>query len=782
MRAKQIFGLVGISILLASCGGNGRPYSPSGNSPDWEFVLGAQPAAKAAIATPTPAVPRAKRMVGNVPVLVNLGNLTPGQVVAPINILAVALNGFTGSVALSDVASASPDHIAAVPSVASVNPTVAGAPFTVGFTVPANYPFPGTGVEFQGKDAANRIKQELIAFNVVTVSGSFTPAVFQSNAGAGNGPLTITPINGFTGPVTITFDTNLTGAPTGFQPLPNTVQVTAPNSPVTISGANPVTTPVNFSWSSWSPGSYEVIAVLTKGTMAVRVPVQITVVAGGSGAAVVTWHNDNARTGQYAQESLLTQGNVGPATFGRLFTVALDAPTEGQPLYVPGVKIGGVSHNVVYVCTLNDSVYAFDADNGGAPLWHTSLGSPVPLGQENAGNEPLDGILSTPVIDIAANTIFVVAKVQSEGPDLQIHGLDLSTGAEVAGGPKSFGANIPGSINTVQFLPQNSYQRPGLLLLNGVVYVGVGGQFGDPAPDRGWIFGFTESNLSNSPSIYTTCDDIKGTNFAGGSIWMAGAGLASDGTFIYATTGNGDFDANTGGKDYGDSILKLQPAGSSLNVVDSFTPFNQSTLAQDDLDVGSGGPVLIPSQSGSGQMLIEMNKTNEVYIATTNSMGGFNNGSDNIHQEFSLSDGKEHLCTPAYYNGSVFLGRGNLIVGYDISSGTLNTAPFATSSTTFGAPYLPTPTISFNGALSGANQATTAIVWAIDKVGSNAVLRAYAASTLHELYNSQNGVDNGGNYTKFAIPTVANGKVYLPCANELAVYGLKATLQVKRKK
>lgn len=785
-RIRQIIGFAALGILLSGCGGSGSTYSPSSSNnqtPDWQFVLAPQPAVKTSATTPQVSVPRAKRAVGNIPIIVDLGSLVPGQSVPPVAILAQALNGFTGNIAISDVAASTPDHIAAVPSVTTIAPTVAGAPFNVGFTLPANYPYPGTGVAFQGTDANSKVKQYLIAFKVVTVSGTFAPITTANNIGQTSGPLAITAVNGFNGPVTITFDRNLTGAPNGFSALPATVNVSAPNSPVTVSGTSAVTTPINFSWSSWTPGNYEVVAVLTKGTMAVRVPVQVTVIAGVNSppGSVVTWHNDNARTGQFSQESILNQGNVGPSLFGRLFTTPLDGKVEGQPLYVPNLKVGGVTHNVVYVATVKNTVYAFDADTGGAPLWTHSIGAPVPLGQEDAGNESPDGILSTPVIDVAANTIFVCGKVLAGSPDLQLHGLDLSTGNEVAGGPVSISASIPGLINNVQFLAHNAYQRPGLLLLNGVVYIGVGGQFGDPAPDRGWIFGYSESNLANQVTVYTTTDDIKGTAMAGGSIWMSGAGLSSDGTYIYASTGNGDFDANTGGADYADSILKLQPSGTKLNVVDSFTPYNQLTLAQSDLDLGSGGPILVPSQGGSGQLIVQVSKTNEVYIPTTSSMGGFTVGHDNIHQELALGAQREYLCTPAYYNGSIYMGRGTSLAGFSIASGTLSSSAFATATTTFNGNYPPTPCVSFNGSLSGAAQAATAIVWAIEQNGANAVLHAYSASTLQELFTSNNGIDNAGTYAKFGVPAIAGGKVYVPCGNELAVYGLKATLSVRRK-
>ncbi|HWD39709.1 MAG TPA: hypothetical protein VG944_12730 [Fimbriimonas sp.] len=749
-------------VLFVSCGGGS---GSSTKQPNWDFVLDKSAA--------TPHGTRA-------PVLIDLGTLKPGQTITPVDILAVSKNGFSGSVSLSDVASDSPDHIVAQTSLSTIVPTPSGAPFSVGFTVPANYPYSGSGVTFQGKDDQRGTRQKEIAFKVATLSPTFDTVTFAPSTLSGSGSLSLKPLNGFTGQVSITFDTDLTRAPTGFSPLPNTVQVTAPNSPVTISGTSAVSTPINFAWTSWPIGNYEVIAVLKNGNMAIRTPLQIKIATPNpSTLAVTQWHNDGMRTGLYPYETLLTQGNVGSSTFGKLFSQSVSSPIENQPLYVPNVDVAGKgTHNVVYVAATNDTVYAFDADNmlgsNATPLWQATLGTPIPPGALVAGNEDNDGILSTPVIDLNSKTIYVSAMDFAGGIGVsRLHALDLGSGAEKMGGPITVTGTVSGTLGAngnVNFDPMNSYQRPGLMLLNGVVYTCYGGLFGDPAPDRGWIFGYNASNLQQQTCVFTTAPDVAvgdPTGYAGGAIWMGGAAPSTDGTYLYVATGNGDFDANSGGADYGDSILKLQPSGNTLKVADYFTPHNQKALADADLDLGSSNPMLIPN--GGSNLLLQLTKTSTLYLVNASSMGKFNSTSDQIVQE--ISDGSAHVClsAPAYYNGSVYYARiGDNLVGRSVGGGMLAGAAFARTTATFNRT---TPSISYNGA--AASPANSAIVWAIENSGGNAVLHAYAASNLNELYSSNNGADTAGPYIKWGVPTVAAGKVYVPCGNQLAVYGLR---------
>jgi hypothetical protein len=502
-----------------------------------------------------------------------------------------------------------------------------------------------------------------------------------------------------------------------------------------------------------------------------------------TGTSLATWQYGNARDGANSGETTLTISNVNKTSFGRLFTQALDAKTEGQPLYVPNVKIKGVAHNVIYVCTLNNSVYAFDADSAtGAnaqPLWHVNLGTAPALGTEDRGNEPQDGILSTPVIKYTVGTsstgvLYVCNKTTSAGAfHYFIHGLDITTGADTAGGPGPIAPTVQGKLGPITLDVQNSYQRPALLYNNNTVYVAIGGQSGDPEPDRGWVVGFNSSNLKLQTAVFNDCMDLADTSTPekGGAFWMSGAGPACDGTNIYLTSGNGDFNANTGGADYGDCILKLNPL---LQVTSYFTPHNNAYLESKDLDLGCGGPILIPSQAGSPPLLLQEGKTNELFIANTNSLGGYNATTDQIYQEEALGLNREYLCTSAYCNGYVYLIRGYSLQCYKIKTGKLLSMPSATASTVFGASYSPTPVISFSGN-------SVPVVWAMQQYGSTAILHAYDSYALREIYNTGQDAsrDAAGGFAKFAVPLVSAGKVYVPCANEIAVYGLlpsKATV------
>jgi hypothetical protein len=495
-----------------------------------------------------------------------------------------------------------------------------------------------------------------------------------------------------------------------------------------------------------------------------------------SGTFTATWQYGNAREGANSNETTLTTANVNKTTFGRLFTQPLDAKTEGQPLYVPNVKIKGVVHNVVFVCTENNSVYAFDADSttstNAQPLWKVNLGTAAPLGTEDGGVEPLDGILSTPVIQYttglsSTGVLYVCDKTMTGSTfHFTLHGLDITTGTETAGGPEPIALSVQGKLGPITLDPKNAYQRPALLLNNNTVYVAIGGQTKDPEPDRGWVVGFNASNIKQQSAVFSSCLDLADTSSPekGGTIWMSGAGPSCDGTSIYVTTGNGDFDANTGGADYGDSIIKLN---SSLQVTGYFSPSNTKTLEDDDLDLGSGGPILIPSQGGSPPLLFQQSKTNAIYLANTNSLGGFNSSTDKVYQEMALGTNRAYLSTPAYDAGYVYLCRGYNLEELRVKSGKIALPAAATATTNFVG-YLPTPVISYSGSAEP-------LVWAMQQYGtSTAILYAFGAVGLKELYNSGQDAprDAAGQFAKFAVPLVMSGKVYVPCANELAVYGL----------
>jgi len=371
-------------------------------------------------------------------------------------------------------------------------------------------------------------------------------------------------------------------------------------------------------------------------------------VFGGSGVDaqvnVVTSHNDIARTGQNLNETILTPANVNPTQFGKLFSQSTKGPIYGQPLYVSQVAIPGKgTHNVVYVTTNADVVYAFDGDsNGGVdatPLWQTSL-------VVGSGFTPQYRSLGTPVIDLTSNTIYVIS-TQTKGTLLEdfLHALDITTGAEKFGGPVQIEASLPGtgtgSTNGVlTFSPDYQVQRPGLLLLNGVVYVAFGSD-GDNGPWHGWLFSYNAKTLAQ---INVFCTSANGS---GAGFWMGGAGLAAEVASpskpygrMFVTTGNGSFSAATPFTDamsYGMSVLDFDLTGGNFTVTDEFTPYNWSALNNQDGDLGSGAPVLLPAQTlASGKVLdplVQVGKTGDIYILDRNNLGGVDELNDQIVQQ-----------------------------------------------------------------------------------------------------------------------------------------------------
>lgn len=497
----------------------------------------------------------------------------------------------------------------------------------------------------------------------------------------------------------------------------------------------------------------------------------LAVAAGFGQVNVTTQHNDTMRTGQNLSETILTPANVHVNNFGRLFTQHIKGQVYAQPLYLSNVSIPNQgTHNVVYVVTELDQIYAFDADsNQGSnalPLWQTSLTNPakgvtaVPASDEGCTDlTPWIGITGTPVIDPTTGTIYLVANTKENGAYYQrLHALDVATGKEKFGGPVA----IQATLGQMTFNPQYQNQRPGLLLINGSVYIAWASHC-DYGPYTGWVMAFSASTLK--PEIVFPTN----TDYNLGGIWMAGSGPAADSAGnIYVATGNGNF---TGSLDYGDTILKLLPSGSSMTVEDYFTPDNQAYLSNYDLDLGSGGVLLLPDQPGSHPyLLVESGKEGTIYLADRTDMGKFSPKSNNNLQTLYYTIGGM-WSMPAYWNEYVyFWGAYDYIKAFGLSNGLLYSSPSSQGSTQVAFPGA-TPSISANG---NAN----AIVWAIqsDAYGSGAaVLHAYDATNLAtELYNSsQNSSDTPGIAVKFTVPTIANGKVYVGAQNALSVFGLR---------
>jgi hypothetical protein len=501
---------------------------------------------------------------------------------------------------------------------------------------------------------------------------------------------------------------------------------------------------------------------------------------------MLTWHGDKYRSGVNSQELALSPRTVNEATFGKLFSFAVDGQLYAQPLHVSNLKIGGVARNVLFVATEHDSVYAFDADgHKTAPLWKRSFltsSSVTTLHKPSNGLiSPEVGITSTPVIDQASQTIYVAALTVDGGkPVHRLHALSLTTGAEKFGGP----VIISGSYKGATFAASRHLQRASLLLLNGVVFIAYT-SYGDATPYQGWLFAYTAKGTGK---LHQAGAFSAGPTKGEASIWMSGAGPAADDNGdLYFLTGNGAFDLNTGGSNAGNTLLRLHYANGGFTIADYFTPFNQSFLDSQDFDLGSGGPFMPASQPGSPtpHLVLGGSKEGMVYVVNRDNMGKFHSNFDADVQTLDLTQPgtfRGVFSTPAGWRNWVYIGAVNapLEAFQFFSNGKLPNTPSVSSPQTFAYPGT-TPMVSANGSSNG-------IVWALDnskyfggspsgKVNSPgpAVLHAYNASNIsQELWNSaQAGSrDTCGTAIKFTVPTIANGHVYVGGANTVTVYGL----------
>ena len=496
-----------------------------------------------------------------------------------------------------------------------------------------------------------------------------------------------------------------------------------------------------------------------------------------------TMKNDTFRTGQNLNEVALTTGNVNENQFGKLFTRSVDGNIYAQPLYVPDVTISNVgTYNVVYVATENDSVYAFDADGTVTPpLWQTSFltggAQPLDTTDVNCTNiTPVYGITSTPVIDQATNTMFVLARTKTGTSGnytyyQTLYAVDILTGAILQS--VQVQASVTNHTKTINFNTLTQNQRAGLLLANGVVYIGWASHC-DNEPYYGWVIGYNETTLQQSGVFNVAPDGVEG------GIWQGGGALAADANGnIFVTTANGTYDASTGGEDYGDSVLKITATDGVLSVGDSFTPWNQANLSSLDWDLGAGGTLLLPDQAGSyPHVMLAGGKGSAVYELNRDSLGGFNTSQDQNLLTVPAAIGADVIGSgnraagPAYWQEQVYYtGSNSFPQQFSIQGSLISTVPIAQSNKHFEYPG-GSPVVSANGNNNG-------IVWIIetDKFGNNgnAILRAFdAANVSRELYDTtQNSTrDAAGPAVKFTAPTVANGKVYVGTQTELNVYGL----------
>ncbi len=447
-------------------------------------------------------------------------------------------------------------------------------------------------------------------------------------------------------------------------------------------------------------------------------------------ANVLTYHNDGAQSGVNPDETVLTPSNVNSADFGKVFSVPVDGQIYAQPVYLSGLSIPGQgTHNVVFVVTEHDSVYAFDSDTGSL-IWHDSFINPsagvtsVPASALTGDFQfiPEVGISSTPVIDPTTNTLYVVALTKEVSGSTtsyvyRLHALDVTTGAEKFGGPVEIQAedNGTGEGNDgdghVLFNAYRADQRAGLLLLNGVVYVGFA-SWGDTEPYHGWLIGYNAQTLQQAAVF----DDTP--NGSEGGIWMSEGAPATDGTYIYVSTGNGTFDTTMDANgfpiqgDYGDSIIKLaadpstSPTNQNINgwglkVVDYFTPSNELYLDDNDLDL-SGGLLVLPDQPGPyPHELVGAGKQGTIYVINRDNMGKFDPNSDNVIQEIVDALPGGSFDTPAYFNGQVYYGgAGQDLQAYQVTNGLLSTSPTSQSGNIFHI-HGATPSVSANGTADG---------------------------------------------------------------------------------
>jgi hypothetical protein len=512
------------------------------------------------------------------------------------------------------------------------------------------------------------------------------------------------------------------------------------------------------------------------------VALQFTLMARPVLSQVTTSQYENARTGATLSEKILTPQNVNPEHFGKLGAFKVDGPVYAQPLYLPNVEVPNHgSHNVLYVATEHDSVYAFDADRpGDPPLWQISFldkaRGTVPLSEDMVQCpfiRPEVGITSTPVIDIKTGTLYVLARTairHAVGDNeyfQHLHALAITTGVEKFGGPKLITASVPGrgagrSNRQVDFDALHENPRAALTLANNNVYLTWASSC-DVDPYHGWVMAYDPQSLAQKAVLNVNPDGSEG------GIWLSDTGPAVDSEGnLYVPTGNGTFDATSGGRDYGDSVLKLD--GSSLAIRDYFTPFDQADILAGDSDVGSSGPTLLPDQPGPHRhLLLQPTKHSMLYVIDRDQMGKFHAESDAIPQRIRMAG--EGYGAMAYWNGHVFFAASDdLLRDYSLVNEQLK--PHAFSANKFENPGA-TPSISANGNKD-------AIVWAIStKVWNGAdnkpaVLYAYDATKLDQpLYTSEQNAarDRAAMAARFVIPVVVSGRVYFGTRTEVDVYG-----------
>ena len=650
-------------------------------------------------------------------------SLTAGATGQAISVTATALNGFTGSVSVS--ISGLPTGVTASPSTLTLTPGAAETfTLTAGSSATA-----GTATITLTGTSGSLTHTTTISLTIAAAapapdfSLTVNPASLTLIAGGAEqlASVTANALNGFT----VTVNLSVSGLPTGVTSSPSALTLT----PGTAQSLTFTTA------SNAAAGTVTITLTGTSGTLTHTATLKLTVNAAAvAGIDVTTYHYDNARDGLNASETTLTPSNVNSRSFGKVGLYATDGKVDAAPLYLFGMSINGQTHNVLYVASEHDSVYAFDGDTG-TQLWKISvLGNETTSGDHNCGQiTPEIGITATPVIDRsygAHGAIFVVGMTEDSNGNYhqRLHALDLATGAELGGGPTEIQATYPGtglySNNGQQeFLPGQYAERVGLLLLNGTIYMGWTSHC-DQAPYTGWLMAYSEQTLQQTAVLNLTPNTGPANTAYGegeGSIWMSGAGLAADSTGnIYFLDANGGFDSTLDANgfpihgDYGNAFMKVSTANGKLAVADYFNTSTTVTESNDDTDLGSGGVLLLPDQTDANghtyQLAVGAGKDQNVYVADRNNMGKFNSVSNNIYQQLSGALAGQMRGMPAWFNGTVYYGAaGDVMKAFSVVNAQLQTTLASQSAIQFAYPGT-TPSVSANGTTKG-------IVWAVENHG-----------------------------------------------------------------
>ena len=727
LRPAALSGLicVGLSLSTLVACGNGST-SPLTNTATKDFTIGLSPATIATAA---------------------------GSSGASFTVSAAGQNGFNGLVNLV---------ITGLPAGASTSPSspfsmAAGSSQNVSLSIPATASPADYSVMVNGT-SGTLTRSASLALTVTSpdFSIALSPTAIIANAGTSTSSFaaSIAGLNGFTGTVAIV----LSGLPNGV--------TSSLTSPFNVAAGRSQTVTLSVPTSA-SIGDYTVTATGTSGSLTHSVPLGLTIVGPPS---VTTWHYDNARTGANISETALTPSSVNSTSFGELATFPVDGFVVGHPLYLQGINVPGQGVlNVVYVATMHDSVYAFDADSSNTtPLWMTSILNYSPAGATSVpasvkrGSATTGwsevGIVSTPVTDPTTGTLYLVAETYESGNVVhRLHVLDVTSGLEVLGGPTTIAASytLNGSTTTFQDLYQMN--RPGLLLANGHIYIGFGSNCCD-AYSQGWVLSYNATTLQQE-GAYTT---EPGKTLA--SIWQKGAGISADSSGnLYAETGPGYYAA---GSNLSESVLKISQNGTSLALSDWFTPYNHQYLSTYDWDLNDA-VLILPDQTGSyPHEAVAIGKEGTIYVLNRDSMGQLcatcTTSDTQIVQEIPQGTG-HHSGSPVYWNNTVyFTGTSTPVYAFTLNNGVLVVPPSVQSVKLAGGGH----------AIITANGNSNGILWFINSGGPLWAMDAVTLKTLYTSNQAANGRDILPPLAHFANPIAADGKVFIGTQNSVVVYGL----------